>query len=98
MDIENQSNQSSGRGGARPGAGRPKGSLDKGHAIIRDMVSQALEQAGGVDYLARVAETHPGPFLGLVGKVLPIQLTGEGGGAIQFERIGRSIVEPGGVA
>ena len=68
MDIENQSNQSSGRGGARPGAGRPKGSLDKGNAIIRDMVSQALEQAGGVDYLARVAETHPGPFLGLVGK------------------------------
>ncbi len=98
MDIENQSNQSSGRGGARPGAGRPKGSLDKGNAIIRDMVSQALEQAGGVDYLARVAETHPGPFLGLVGKVLPIQLTGEGGGAIQFERIVRSIVEPGGVA
>jgi hypothetical protein len=99
MDIENQSNfSSSGRGGARPGAGRPKGSLDKGNAIIRDMVSQALDQAGGVEYLARVAETHPGPFLGLVGKVLPIQLTGEGGGAIQFERIVRSIVEPVGNA
>ncbi|MDO9313384.1 MAG: hypothetical protein Q7T97_02425 [Burkholderiaceae bacterium] len=94
MTNENQTIQSSGRGGVRPGAGRPKGSLDKGNAIIRDLVSQALEQVGGVDYLARVAETHPGPFLGLVGKVLPIQLTGEGGGAIQFERIVRSIVEP----
>ena len=71
-------------GGARPGAGRPKGSLDKGNALIREMVAQALDQAGGVEYLARVAESHPGPFLGLVGKVLPIQLTGEGGGAVQI--------------
>lgn len=80
--LENQSVQS-GYGGKRPGAGRPKGSLDKGNALIREMVAQALNQAGGVDYLTRVAETHPGPFLGLVGKVLPIQVTGEDGGAVQ---------------
>jgi len=79
---ENQSIQSS-RGGVRPGAGRPKGSLDKGNALIREMVAQALDKAGGVDYLCRVAESHPGPFLGLVGKVLPIQVTGEDGGAVQ---------------
>ena len=71
------------RGGARPGAGRPKGSLDKGNALIREMVAEALDKAGGVEYLARVAESHPGPFLGLVGKVLPIQVTGEGGGPVQ---------------
>jgi len=80
--LENQSNQSN-RGGKRPGAGRPSGSLDKGNALIREMVAQALNQVGGVDYLARVAESHPGPFLGLVGKVLPIQVTGEGGGAVE---------------
>ena len=82
MKTEKQSSLSS-RGGARPGAGRPKGSLDKGNALIREMVAEALNKAGGVEYLARVAESHPGPFLGLVGKVLPIQVTGEGGGAVQ---------------
>ena len=82
MNSEKQSSFSN-RGGARPGAGRPKGSLDKGNALIREMVAEALNRAGGVEYLARVAESHPGPFLGLVGKVLPIQVTGEGGGAVQ---------------
>lgn len=81
--MDKQSNNSNGRGGARSGAGRPKGSLDKGNALIRVMVADALNRAGGVDYLARVAESHPGPFLGLVGKVLPIQVTGEDGGAVQ---------------
>ena len=71
------------KGEKRPNQGRPKGVLNKDNALIRDMISTALSQVGGVDYLARVAESHPGPFLGLVGKVLPIQLTGEGGGDIK---------------
>lgn len=70
--------------------GKPKGAKNKDAALIRDMVAQALTQAGGVEYLARVAETHPGPFLGLLGKVLPVQLTGENGKAMQFELIGPS--------
>jgi hypothetical protein len=81
--MDKKSNNSTGRGGARAGAGRPKGSLDKGNALIREMVADALGKAGGVDYLARVAESHPGPFLGLVGKVMPVQLEGAGGGDIQ---------------
>ena len=48
------------------------------------MVAQALDQAGGVEYLSRIAETHPGPFLNLVGKVLPIQVTGAEGGPLQI--------------
>ncbi len=83
MEAEKQSNLSR-HGGARPGAGRPKGSLDKGNALIREMVAQALDQAGGVEYLSRIAETHPGPFLNLVGKVLPIQVTGAEGGPLQI--------------
>lgn len=72
------------KGEKRPNQGRPKGMPNKNTALIREMVAQALDQAGGVDYLARVAESHPGPFLGLVGKVLPIQLTGADGGAVQI--------------
>lgn len=83
MAAEKQTSLSR-HGGARPGAGRPKGSLDKGNALIREMVAQALDQAGGVEYLSRIAETHPGPFLGLVGKVLPIQVTGAEGGPLQI--------------
>ena len=81
MNSEKQSKNS--KGGARPGAGRPKGSLDKGNALIREMACKALDQVGGVDYLARIAESHPGPFLSLLGKILPVQVTGEGGGPLE---------------
>lgn len=63
--------------------GRPKGVPNKNTALIRDMIAQALDNAGGVQYLTEVAATHPGPFLALVGKVMPVQVVGENGGAIQ---------------
>jgi len=80
--MENQSKKSS-RGGARPGAGRPKGSLDKGNAVIRDMIVKALKGVGGVEYLERLAVTHPPAFASLIGRAMPTQVTGEGGGAIK---------------
>jgi hypothetical protein len=81
--IEKQSNLSN-RGGARQGSGRPKGSLDKGNAAIREMILEALEGAGGVSYLIDKAESHPQAFMGLIGKVLPLQVTGEEGKDIQI--------------
>lgn len=66
------------KGEKRPSQGRPKGTPNKNTALIREMVAQALDKAGGVAYLVSVAHSHPGPFLGLVGKVLPVQLTGAG--------------------
>lgn len=39
---------------------------------------QALDKAGGVDYLVRQANENPGPFLALVGKTLPLTMTGNG--------------------
>ena len=68
--------------------GKPKGAKNKDAALIRDMVATALSQAGGVDYLARIAESHPAPFLGLVGKVLPIQVTGKDGDSLKLELTG----------
>ena len=73
----------SARGGARPGAGRPKGSLDKGNAILREMIVEALDKVGGVQYLMDKAESHPQAFMSLLGKVLPMQVTGEGGGEVK---------------
>lgn len=71
------------KGEKRPGQGRPKGSVNKDTALIRDMIAQALDEVGGVQYLATVAQTHPGPFLALVGKVMPVQVTGANGGPIE---------------
>jgi hypothetical protein len=89
-----ESNKPNGRGGARPNSGRPKGSLDKGNALIREMIVEALDEAGGIKYLTGVAASHPAAFLSLIGKVMPIQVTGEGGGPVQYQRVERVIVDP----
>jgi len=41
------------------------------------MILGALSDVGGRDYLARQAVENPGCFMTLVGKVLPMQLTGD---------------------
>jgi hypothetical protein len=89
---EKESKKSKGRGGARPGAGRPKGSLDKGNALIREMIVEALDGVGGVQYLQDVAKSHPPAFLSLIGKVMPVQLAGDGGGPV-VQRIEFAIVD-----
>lgn len=83
MSVEKESKISnSGKGGARPGAGRPKGSLDKGNALIREMIAGALDKLGGEEYLVEVARSHPAAFCALIGKTMPLQVTGEGGAPI----------------
>ena len=64
-------------GGRREGAGRKKGSQNKLTAQGKDMILQALDGAGGVDYLVTQAERNPNAFLGLIGKVLPLQVQGD---------------------
>lgn len=70
----------------RSKTGRAKGTPNKTTALLKDAILSAAEQAGGGDmtaYLARQAVENPGPFMALLGKVLPMQITGEDGGAIQ---------------
>jgi hypothetical protein len=73
------------KGEKRPGQGRPKGSLDGNNRLIRTMVAEALEQAGGIDYLVERAHDPrtASAFLSLIGKVMPVQVTGEDGGPVQ---------------
>lgn len=65
--------------------GKPKGAVSKNTAAIKDMILAALSEAGGVDYLVDRANDPKtaAAFLGLVGKVLPMQVTGVDGDAIQ---------------
>lgn len=46
------------------------------------MILDALAAAGGVKYLTKQATVNPKAFLSLVGKVLPLQVTGADGGAL----------------
>jgi hypothetical protein len=54
--------------------GKPKGATNKVTREVKEMILMALDKAGGVDYLEEQARTNPGPFLTLVGKVLPLQV------------------------
>lgn len=59
------------------GKGRPKGSQNKNTKAVKDMILGALNKAGGEAYLVRMAHQEPKAFLTLVGKVMPIQLSGD---------------------
>jgi predicted ATP-grasp superfamily ATP-dependent carboligase len=59
--------------------GREKGTPNKVTGELKTMILDALDGAGGVEYLKARALDTPGPFLALVGKVLPLQVTGEDG-------------------
>lgn len=77
------------RGGRREGAGRKHGSLNKNNQELRDMILQALnnQDGGGVGYLQKQAQDNPSAFMTLLGKVLPTQVTGEGGGPVKIAKI-----------
>lgn len=70
------------------GKGRVKGVPNKTTALLKDAILQAAEKAGDKDgligYLTVQAKANPGPFMALLGKVLPMQVTGEDGGPVQI--------------
>jgi hypothetical protein len=77
-------------GDGTPGPGRPKGMPNKTTKLLKDAIIQAAEAAGNkigsdglVSYLTNVAEENQPAFCSLLGKVLPMQVTGEGGGPVQ---------------
>lgn len=77
-----------------PEAGRKKGTPNKATADVRAMILQALDSAGGADYLAQQSRENPAAFMQLVGKVLPKEVNIDGqiaiGSAI-VERLSRAI-------
>ena len=72
-----------GRNMGNMGKGRPKGTPNKTTALLKDAILQAAENAGNqlgangmVSYLEAQAMANPGPFMSLLGKVIPMQITG----------------------
>lgn len=73
--------------GSPKSGGRKKGTPNKTTALLKDAVLIAARRAGGSDddhddeglisYLAEQAAENPTGFMPLLGKVLPMQVTGK---------------------
>lgn len=77
--------------------GRAKGTPNKTTALLKEAVLQAAADAhneGMVGYLTQQAKDNPVAFMSLLGKVLPMQVTGEDGGPVPVSVITRVIVSP----
>lgn len=85
----------------RSKTGRAKGTPNKTTKLLKDAILKAAENAGNkvggdglVSYLEAQAAENPGPFMALLGKVLPMQIAGDPESPI-VHRIERVIVRPG---
>lgn len=83
------------------GKGRPKGARNKTTALLKDAILKAAENAGNkvgsdglVSYLEQQAEENPGPFMALLGKVLPMQVVGDKDNPVAVTQISLVAVQP----
>ncbi len=85
--------------------GRKKGTPNKTTALLKDAILKAAEAAGDdiadkkekqkglIHYLRVQAKDNPGPFMALLGKVLPLQIGNDSDEAFQVTVIERVIVK-----
>lgn len=76
-------------GGAGPG--RPKGVPNKTTQSAKDAIAAAAEKLGGAERLVEWAQEDPANerafWSSIYPKLLPLQVTGEGGGALTVELV-----------
>lgn len=68
------------------GRGRPKGSKNKTTRVIKEAVIEAASQShpdGMVGYLLVQARENPVAFMGLIGRIIPLQHEGTDGPPIR---------------
>lgn len=83
--------QTNGIGKGTPGPGRKKGVPNKITGAAKDAIAAAAEGLGGVNRLIEWAKEDPlnerAFWSSIYPKLIPVQVTGEGGGPIQVARI-----------
>ena len=57
--------------GHAPRGGRPRGSPNRSTTELKSAILQALDQAGGAEYLERLARDQPDTFVKLLLRLLP---------------------------
>ena len=70
--------------GRKTGGGSRAGIPNRLTSAVKDMILEALNQVGGVDYFVAQSEKNPAAFMALVGKVLPLQMTGANEGPVMI--------------
>lgn len=92
--MTNEQTKNTGKFG-KGNPGKPKGATNKITKEVKQMVIDALDGAGGVDYLMERANDPKtaSAFLTLVGKVLPLQVQGDLENPIGITVIERVIVK-----
>lgn len=74
-------------GKGKAGPGRPKGLVNKTTQTAKDAIALAADRLGGADRLVAWAQEDPANerafWSTIYPKLLPLQVTGEGGGALQ---------------
>lgn len=79
----------------KKGPGRPKGSANKITKNIKQAIEEAFNNAGGVEYLEKLAKDDPRTFVPLLAKLLPLQVAGDADNPIaHVHKIERVIVRP----
>lgn len=73
--------------------GRQAGTPNKITGAVKDMVLQALSQEGGVAYLQLQARRNPVAFMGLLGRVLPLQVDADVSGDLNLRTIVKHIYQ-----
>jgi hypothetical protein len=66
------------------GKGRPKGSLNKTTASVKAALTEAFQRRGGVPALLRWADEETTEFYKLWGRLVPVEVAGEGGGPVSL--------------
>lgn len=69
------------------GKGRVKGVPNKTTATLKEAILRAFDEVGGAAYLSIIAKDDPRTFCALLSKVLPMQVTGLDGAAVQIQVI-----------
>lgn len=74
-------------GSGKPGPGRPKGALNKTTRLFKEAIESVYADlqegsGGGNSHFLIWASDNPTEFYKLASKLLPVQVSGEDGGAI----------------
>ena len=80
-----QPKQGPNRGNA--GKGRPKGSLNRSTASVKAALLEAFEGTGGVKSLIAWGKENQTEFYKLLGRLIPVEVTGDGGGPIEHQHV-----------
>lgn len=94
--MEENVSKNTGRFG-KGNPGKPKGALSKTTKTAKEAIALAAEKLGGAERLVEWAQEDPlneRVFWGTIyPKLLPLQVTGEGGGPVQIAEIRRVVVD-----